>query len=82
MLFPNESTLLMNLVMKAVNKILAQGLNYMQFRELLQEARSKYSNLILHNVRWLFGGRIQRRFSVCLEEIKFFWLERVLSFPN
>ena len=52
--FPPECTEVMNIVIQIVNKIMAKGLNHRQFRALLDEVESTYSDLLLHNrVRWL-----------------------------
>ena len=52
--FPPECTEVMNVVIQIVNKIMAKGLNHRQFRALLDEVESTYSDLLLDNrVRWL-----------------------------
>lgn len=43
--FPLECTEVMNVVIQIVNKILAKGLNHCQFRQLLEEVESTYSDL-------------------------------------
>lgn len=63
----------MNLVIQMVNKIIAKALNHRQFRELLDEVDSEYSDLLLHNkVRWLSRGEVLRHFVSCLEHVKTF----------
>lgn len=44
--FPPECMEVMNLVMQIVNKITAKALNHRQFRELLDEVDSEYSDLL------------------------------------
>lgn len=46
--FPPECTEVMNVVVQIVNKIMAKGLNHRQFRALLDEVDSAYSDLLLH----------------------------------
>uniref|UniRef100_A0A8C9ZDY1 SPIN-DOC-like zinc-finger domain-containing protein n=1 Tax=Sander lucioperca TaxID=283035 RepID=A0A8C9ZDY1_SANLU len=45
--FPPECTEVMNVVIQIVNKIMAKGLNHRQFRSLLDELESTYSDLLL-----------------------------------
>ncbi|XP_059843836.1 SCAN domain-containing protein 3-like [Hypanus sabinus] len=47
--FPPECTEVMDVVIQIVNKIMAKSLNYRQFRLLLDELESAYSDLLLHN---------------------------------
>ena len=62
---------------------MAKGLNHRQFRALLDEIESTYSDLLLHNrVRWFFRGEVLKRFAACLEEIKIFMSSKGLSFPE
>ena len=71
--FPPECMEVMNLVIQIVNKIIAKALNHRQFRELLDEVDSEYSDLLLHNkVRWLSRGDVLRRVVACLEDVKTF----------
>ena len=78
---PPERTEVMNVVIQIVNKIMAKGLNRRQFRELLDEVESTYSDLLLHyKVRWLSRGEVLKRFAACLEEIKTFMSSKGLSF--
>ncbi|KAK3517056.1 hypothetical protein QTP86_019619, partial [Hemibagrus guttatus] len=61
----------MNVVIQIVNKIMEKGLNHRQFRLLMYEVVSTYSDLLLHNkVRWLSRGEVLKRFAACLEEVK------------
>ena len=81
--FPPECTEVMNVVIQIVIKIMAKGLNHRQFRALLDEVESTYSDLLLHNrVRWLSRGEMLKRFAACLEEIKAFMSSKELSFPE
>ena len=50
--FPPECTEVMGVVIQIVNKIMAKGLNHRQFRALLDEVESTYSDLLLHNRVW------------------------------
>ena len=60
-----------------------KGLNYRQFRALLDEVESTYSDLLLHNrVRWFSRGEVLKRFASCLEKIKTFISSKGLSFPE
>ena len=59
------------------------GLNHRQFRALLDEVESTYSDLLLHNrVQWLSRGEVLKRFAACLEEIKTFMSSKGLSFSE
>lgn len=81
--FPPECTEVMNVVIQIVNKIMAKGLNHRQFRSLLDELESTYSDLQLHNkVRWLSRGEVLKRFAACLEEVKTFLGSKGLTFPE
>ncbi|XP_023815961.1 general transcription factor II-I repeat domain-containing protein 2 [Oryzias latipes] len=81
--FPPECTQVMDLVIQIVNKIMANGLNHRQFRSLLDELDSAYSDLLLHNkVRWLSRGVVLKRFAACLEEVKVFLSNKGLTFPE
>lgn len=81
--FPSECMAVMNLVIEMVNKIIAKALNHRQFRALLDEVDSEYSNLLLHNkVRWLSRGEVLRRFVACLEHVKTFLKSKDLYYPQ
>ncbi|KAJ4939175.1 hypothetical protein JOQ06_028635 [Pogonophryne albipinna] len=81
--FPPECTEVMNVVIQIVNKIMAKGLNHRQFRSLLDELESTYSDLQLHNkVWWLSRGEMLKRFAACLEEVKTFLGSKGLTFPE
>ena len=74
---------MMNLVIRVINKVIAQGLNHRQFRSLLDELDSTYPDLRLHNkVRWLSRGEVLKRFVVNLEHVKTFLKIKGLSFPE
>ena len=47
--FPQECTQVMNVVIQIINKIMAKVLNHHQFRMLLDEVDSMYSDLLLYN---------------------------------
>ena len=73
----------MNLVIKIVNKIIANGLSHRQFCSLLEEVDHAYSDLLLHNkVRWLSRGEVLKRFATCLEHVKTFLESKGLSYPE
>lgn len=73
----------MNLVIEMVNKIIAKALNHHQFRALLDEVDSEYSDLLLHKkVRWLSRGEVLRRFVACLEHVKTFLKSKDLNYPQ
>ncbi|XP_044275526.1 general transcription factor II-I repeat domain-containing protein 2A-like [Varanus komodoensis] len=81
--FPPECTEVMNVVIQIVNKIIAKGLNHCQFRWLLDEVDSTYSDLLLHNrVQWLSRGQVLKRFAACLEEMKTYLGSKGLTFPE
>ncbi|XP_059848691.1 general transcription factor II-I repeat domain-containing protein 2A-like isoform X1 [Hypanus sabinus] len=81
--FPPECTEVMDVVIQIVNKIMAKSLNHRQFRLLLDELESAYSDLLLHNkVRWLCRGEVVKRFVACLEEVKTFLGNKGLTFPE
>ncbi|XP_020795560.2 general transcription factor II-I repeat domain-containing protein 2A-like [Boleophthalmus pectinirostris] len=81
--FPPECVEVMNLVIKIVNKIIANGLSHRQFCSLLEEVENAYSNLLLHNrVRWLSRGEVLKRFAACLEHVKTFLGNKGLNYPE
>ncbi|XP_044276826.1 general transcription factor II-I repeat domain-containing protein 2A-like [Varanus komodoensis] len=81
--FPPECTEVMNVVIQIVKKIMATGLNRRQFRSLLDEVDSTYSDLLLHNqVQWLSRGEVLKRFAACLEEVKTYLGGKGLTFPE
>ena len=81
--FPPECTEVMNVVIQIVNKIMAKALNHRQFRSLLDEVDSTYSDLLLHNrVRWLSRGEVLKRFAACLGEVKTFMSSKGLTVPE
>lgn len=72
----------MNLVVKIVNKIIANGLSHCQFCLLLEEVDNEYSDLLMHNrVQWLSRGEVLKRFA-CLEHVKTFLESKGLSYPE
>ena len=54
--FPPECTQLMNVVIQITNKIMTKALNHRQFRMLLDEVDSMYSDLLLYNRRRRLKG--------------------------
>ena len=62
---------------------MAKALNHRQFRMLLDEVDSMYSDLLLYNkVRWLSRGEVLKRFVVCLKEVKTFLDSKGLNYPQ
>ncbi|XP_076805287.1 general transcription factor II-I repeat domain-containing protein 2B-like [Clavelina lepadiformis] len=81
--FPPECTEVMNVVMQIINKIRASPLNHRQFRMLLDEVDSMYSDLLLYNkVRWLSRDEVLKRFVICLKEVKTFLDSKELNYPQ
>ncbi|XP_017778372.1 PREDICTED: general transcription factor II-I repeat domain-containing protein 2 isoform X1 [Nicrophorus vespilloides] len=71
--FPMEITVVMDLVVEIVNKIMAKQLHHQQFSELLNEINCEYSDLLLHNrIRWIYSSAVLKQFATCLGEIKLF----------
>lgn len=81
--FPEEIGKIMELVIKITNTIIARGLNHQQFKELLSEMESEYSDLLQYNrVRWLSRGDTLKRFSSCINEIKLFLDNKGVQYPE
>ena len=83
--FPPECTQVMNVVIQIINKIMAKALNHRQFRMLLDEVDSMYSDLtslLYKKVRWLSRGEVLKRFVVCLKEVKTFLDSKGLNYPQ
>jgi hAT family C-terminal dimerisation region len=60
-------------VVSAVNFIKARGLNHRQFKSLLVELESEFSDVLYHtNVRWLSLGKVLKRVWNLREEIVMF----------
>lgn len=58
-------------------------LDHRQFRSLLEEVESAYSDLLLHNkVWWLSRGEVLKQCAVCPEHIKTFLESKRLTFPE
>jgi hypothetical protein len=82
------SSLCLNSVMKNVIKIVnfivsRSSLTHRQFKSLLQEMESAYTNLPLYsNVRWLSRGNVLNRFVSSLQAIKVFLDEKEQHFPE
>ncbi|KAK5874193.1 hypothetical protein PBY51_019164 [Eleginops maclovinus] len=63
----------MQVVVHVVNYIVSRPLNHRQFRQLIEDYETEYSDLVLHNaVRWLSRGRVLERFLSLLPEISTF----------
>ncbi|XP_032881422.1 general transcription factor II-I repeat domain-containing protein 2A-like [Amblyraja radiata] len=63
----------MDVVVRAVNMILSQGLNHRQFQQLLSEAEAQYGDLLYFcDVRWLNRGAMLERVYALREEIATF----------
>lgn len=60
-------------VVSVVNFIRAMGLNHRQFKSLLVDLESEYSDVLYHtNVRWLSLGKVLKRVWNLREEIIIF----------
>jgi len=67
----------MKAVVKIVNFVRANALNHRQFKALLSEYESNYSDLIPHtDVRWLSRGKVLTRVNNVYEELKVFLREK------
>ncbi|KAL7633919.1 UNVERIFIED_CONTAM: hypothetical protein RMT77_015880 [Armadillidium vulgare] len=79
--FTAEIVEVMNLVIKIVNSILSKALYHRQFKEFLNEMETtQYSDLLLHiKVRWLYKGKVLKRFALCLNEINSFLNEKSIN---
>lgn len=76
--FPDEIVEVISLVIKIVKSILSKALY--QFEELLNEMKTQYSDLLLHNkARWLSKGKTLKRFALCLYEINTFQNEKCIN---
>ena len=63
----------MDTVVKAVNMILSHKLNHRQFRQLLQEVKNQYDDILyFRDVRWLSRGAMLRRVYELRNEIATF----------
>jgi len=72
-----ELDLVKKAVVKIVNFVRANAFNHRQFRALLSEYESNYTNLILHtDVRWLSRGKVLTRMNNVIEELKVFLREK------
>ncbi|KAG8453209.1 hypothetical protein GDO86_000003 [Hymenochirus boettgeri] len=81
--FPVEMCKVMELVIKIINSIIAKALNHRQFKEFLVEMESEYADLLLHNkVRWLSRGNVLKRFASLVTEIKAFFVEKGVHYPE
>ncbi len=70
----------MKVVVKTINFILSRGLNYRQFRNLLDEIESQYSDLLYFcKVHWLSRGAMLERVFDLREEIALFLEEKNVS---
>ncbi len=69
----NEFQNVMQRVVHVVNYIVSRALNHRQFRQLIQDYDTEYSDLVLHSeVRWLSRGKVLERFLSLLPEINTF----------
>ena len=60
-------------VVRVINLIRARGLNHRQFKRLLDDMESEYSDVLYHSkVRWLSLGNVLRRVWNLIEEILLF----------
>lgn len=81
--FPPECVEVMNLIIKIVNKIIANRLNHRQFCSLLEEVDSAYSDLLQHNrVRWLSRGEVLKALLPVWSMLKPSWKAKVSAIQN
>ncbi len=60
----------MQTVVCVVNFIISRALNHRQFRQLIEDYNTEYSDLLMHSeVRWLSRGKVLERFLSLLPEI-------------
>ncbi len=60
----------MQTVVCVVNFIISRALNHRQFRQLIEDYDTEYSDLLMHSeVRWLSRGKVLERFLSLLPEI-------------
>ena len=73
----------MNIVVKVVNFILSQGLNYPQFRQLLLQTENLNEDLLyFYDVCWLSRGDMLQRANVLREEKATFLKINRYMLPN
>ncbi|KAH1178575.1 hypothetical protein KIL84_012277 [Mauremys mutica] len=73
----------MDVVVKTVNFIHAQGLNHRQFTSFLASMDSEYGELLYHTeVRWLSHGNVLKLFFALREEIDFFMKMKNKEIPQ
>ena len=81
--FPSECKEIMNLIIRIVNKIMAQELNHQQFHLVLNKLESIYLDLRLHNnFQWLSKGEMLKWFAMCLSHTKIFQKIKGLTFSE
>ena len=57
------------MIVKAVNLILARGLDYLQFRQFLSDTHAEFEDLTYCcNIRWLSREKMLHRMNASLEE--------------
>ncbi len=71
-------------VAKVINFIVKRStLTHRQFRSLLEEMDSAYTDLPLHSaVRWLSCGKVLERFVSCIDAVKAFLAEKGQNYPQ
>ena len=71
-------------VAKVINFLVKRSaLTHRQFRSLLEEMDSAYTDLPLHSaVRWLSCGKVLERFVSCIDAIKVFLAEKGQHYPQ
>lgn len=71
-------------VAKVINFLIKRSaLTHRQFRSLLEEMDSAYTDLPLHSaVRWLSCGKVLERFVSCIDAIKVFLAEKGQHYPQ
>lgn len=66
-----RNLLVMELVIKFINSIVAKPLYQSQFKEFLIEAKSEYADLLMHNnVRGLSRGNVLKRHAFAATDYK------------
>ena len=77
---PAKIVEVMNLVIKIVNSILSKALYHPQFKEILNEIETQYSDLLLHNkVRRFSKSKVLKLFALCLNEVNHFLNEKAIN---
>ena len=69
------------MILMGVSKILARGLNHLQFKSLLEEMNAQHQDVVYFcEVRWLNRGAMLQRFYDLRNEIMTFLKQKNASF--